>query len=194
MPHATPDVWESVIARRMLPDSDRPPAPADVIPLSEDDEERFALYAHLAASFRSGALAELLENSMRLLLLALGRKQVTALVDRYIAATPPVAFPTDEALQFRRYIDGNPLAVPGFEEMLKFESALLEAAANNTTVCATFRKDIDRMLADLAANILPGPSSDRPATLLEIGVNPLPFIRVCQDQDARQTTKAARER
>src|SRR5262249_34062725 len=135
----------------------------------------------------------LLENSMRLLLLALGRKQVSALLDRYIAATPPVAFPTDEALQFRRYIDGNPLPVPGFEEMLKFESALLEAAANNTTVRATFRKDIDRMLADLAANILPGPSSDRPATLLEIGVNPVPFIRVCQDQDARQTTMTARE-
>ncbi len=26
MPHATPDVWEAVIARHMLPESDRPPA------------------------------------------------------------------------------------------------------------------------------------------------------------------------
>ena len=126
-----------------------------------------------------------------ILLLAIGRKEVCDLLDRYIAATPPVAFPTDEALQFRRYIETNPFPVPGFEEMLKFEAALIEAAADNTIVRATFNKDIDMMLADLAAGVLPGPSSDRIATLLEIGVDPVPFIRVCEDRDAYRAATAS---
>lgn len=189
--HMTPEVWESVIAHRMLPASDGPAGPANLIPLTTDDEERFSLYTHLAASFRTGALAELLGNTIRLLLLAIGKKEVSDLLDRYIAATPPVAFPTDEALQFHRYIDANPLPISGFEEMLKFEASLIEAAADNTIVRATFSKDIDTMLSDVAAGRLPGPSSDRTATLLEIGVDPVPFIRVCEDRNAYQATTAS---
>lgn len=177
---ATPDAWERVIAQRMLPASNRPQGTNDTIPLTTEDEERFTLYTHLAASFRTGALAELVGNTMRLSLLAIGKQEVSDLLDRYIAATPPVAFPTDEVMQFRAYMDAHPLAIPGFTEMLRFEAALIEAAADNTTVRATFHKDIDSMLTDLAAGKLPGISSDRSATLLEIGVDPIPFIRVCE--------------
>jgi hypothetical protein len=62
--------------------------------------------------------------------------------------------------------------------MLKFESALIEAAADNTVIRAIFNKNIDTMLVDLAAGVLPGPSSDCTETVLEIGVDPVPFIRV----------------
>jgi len=41
------------------------------------------------------------------------------------------------------------------------------------------------MLADVAAGRLPGPSSDRPATVLEIGVDPAPFIRFAQVELSR---------
>jgi hypothetical protein len=34
------------------------------------------------------------------------------------------------------------------------------------------------MLADIAAGKLPGPSSDRQATVFEIGVDPGPFVRM----------------
>ena len=75
-------------------------------------------------------------------------------------------------------MDANPIAVPGLEEMLKFEAILVEAAVNNLTIQVTFAKrTIDAMLADLAAGRLPGPSSDRPGTVLEIGVDPRPFVR-----------------
>jgi uncharacterized protein (UPF0276 family) len=184
----TPEIWERVIARQMLPLPDRPAAPANPIALTTEDEKRFSLSRHLAASFRSGALADLIGNSIRLLLLAMGRKAVSDLLDRYIAATPPVAFPTDEVLQFRQYISANPVPIHGFEEMFRFEVALIEAAIDNTTVRATFMKDIDTMLADLAAGVLPGSSSDRTATVLEIGVDPVPFIRICVDPDASQSS------
>jgi len=172
---ATPQDWETVIAHRMLPRSDRPFGFVNSVPITTIDEERFSLYTHLANSFRIGAVAELLGNSIRLLLLAIGEQELRELLDRYMSVMPPVAFPTDEALGFRQFMDANPLPVPGLQEMLKFEVALIEAAVNNTTVRATFTKDIDAMLADLAAGKLPGPSSDRPATLLEIGVDPVPL-------------------
>ena len=72
------------------------------------DEESFALYSHLAGSFRSGALAELLGNTIRLLLLALGKEALQEFINGYIASTPPSAFPTDEVIQFRRFLEANP--------------------------------------------------------------------------------------
>ena len=63
-------------------------------------------------------------------------------------------------------------------ELKWFEAALVEAAADSTTVRATFTKDLDKMLTEIAAGSLPGPSSDCAAMLLEIGVDPVPFIRV----------------
>jgi uncharacterized protein (UPF0276 family) len=167
-----PQEWEQSIADRMLPAGHRPPEK-----ISEADERAFSLYTTLAASFRAGAIADLLENTTRLLLLAMGEQQLRELLHRYISATPPSTFPTDEALSFRRFMDANPIPVPGFEEMLKFEGTLIEAAANNLTIRVTVTKDIDRMLGDIAAGRLPGPSSDRSPTVLEIGVIPAPFVR-----------------
>jgi hypothetical protein len=76
-----------------------------------------------------------------LLLIAIGEEALRDLLDRYISVTCPATFPTDEALSFRRFIDANPISVPGLEEMLRFEAALIEAAANNLTIQFTFAKD-----------------------------------------------------
>jgi uncharacterized protein (UPF0276 family) len=174
---STPEMWEEVLARQMLPPSDRPREPGASFPLAPTDEERFSLYVHLAASFRTGAIAELLPNTVRLLLMAIGRPALTGYLERYFAVTPPASFPTDEVLRFRRFVDSNPLCVPGLDELLKFEAILIEAAADSVAIRAFFTKNIDAMLIDIAAGILPGPSSDIPSTMLEIGVNPVPFIR-----------------
>jgi hypothetical protein len=146
--------------------------------LRDADERTFALYAELAGSFRSGAIAELLENTTRLLLLGMGQAALRELMNRYIAATPPMAFPTDEALSFRHYIHAHPVSIPGLDDMLNFETAMIEAAADDTVLRIDVSKDISVMLADIAAGTLPGPASDRPGTILEIGVTPAPFIRV----------------
>jgi uncharacterized protein (UPF0276 family) len=177
---STPQMWEVVLARRMLPWSDWPAQPGGSFPLAPTDEERFALYVHLAASFRTGAIAELLPNTVRLLLMAIGRPALTGYLERYIAVTPPASFPTDEVLRFRRFVDSNPLCVSGLDELLKFEAVLIEAAVDGVAIRALFTKNIDVMLTDIAAGILPGPSSDIPPTMLEIGVNPTPFIRAVE--------------
>jgi uncharacterized protein len=176
----TPEMWEEVLARQMLPPSDRHTNSGASFLFAPSDEERFALYIHLAASFRTGAIAELLPYTIRLLLMAIGRPALTGYLDRYIAVTPPAAFPTDEVLRFWRFVESNPLCVPGLDELLKFEAILIKAAADGATIQAFFTKNIDVMLSDLAAGILPGPSSDMPPTMLEIGVNPVPFIRAVE--------------
>jgi uncharacterized protein len=178
----TPEAWEQFIADRMLPAGDRAAGAGGNLQARTEDERSFSLYARLAASFRTGTIAELLENTTRLLLNAIGEKALRDLLDRYISVTPPAAFPTDEALNFCRFIECNPILVPGLEEILKFEATLIEAAANNLTIQVTFAKDIDAMLADIAAGRLPGPSSDHPATILEIGVDPAPFVRMLEGQ------------
>ena len=173
----SPEAWERVLSRQLLPGPDRSGDSTDGLDVGAADERSFALYAELIASFRRGAIAEMLPNSIRLLLIAIGEKALRDLLARYFAAAPPSTFATDEALGFRRFIEANPLPVPGLADMLGFETSLVEAAADSRTIKVTLAKDIDAMLADLAAGRLPGPSSDRPPTALEIGVEPAPFVR-----------------
>jgi uncharacterized protein (UPF0276 family) len=183
----TPEMWEDVLARQMLPLSARPAASGASFPLAPTDEERFSLYLHLASSFRTGAIADLLPNTIRLLLMAVGRPALTVYLEQYIAVTPPASFPTDEVLRFRHFVDSNPPGVPGLDELLKFEAMLIEAAADGVTIRASFTKNIDAMLTEIASGILPGPASDIPPTMLEIGVNPVPFVRTV---DAERTATA----
>jgi hypothetical protein len=176
----TAETWEEILVRRMLPASYRAVDPTSPFAFTATDEERFSLYVYLAGSFRTGAIAELLPNTVRLLLMTIGKRALSEYLDRYIAITPPASFPTDEALRFREFLEANPLLVSGLDEVLKFEAILIQAAADQTTIRATFTKNIDMVLTGLAAGQLPGPSSDIRPTLLEIGVEPMPFIRVVE--------------
>ncbi|ADV80864.1 DUF692 family multinuclear iron-containing protein [Terriglobus saanensis] len=174
----SPESWEKLIAARMLPTDDQSHDGIDRSYLQPSDERSFSLYTCLAASFRTGAIAELLEHSTRLLLLGLGETALRALMDRYVADTPPVAFPTDEVLSFRRYLQTHPVPVPGLEDVLNFESTLVEAAVDNATLRVELSRDIDALLGDIAMGRLPEPSSDCPGAVLEIGVDPAPFVRM----------------
>lgn len=172
----TPETWEALIAGRMLPAAERPHQRGELLETRECDERSFTLYSKLAESFRAGAIAELLENTTRLLLIALGEQELRKLVERYLAGTAPVMFPSDEAIGFRRFVETASLSVPGLEDMLRFEAGLVEAVADSSKVHVTIRKNIDVMLADLAAGRLPGASSDIAPTKLEIGVDPAPYL------------------
>jgi uncharacterized protein len=172
-----PEEWERIIANRMLPPRDRPANNMAPIELASSDDRAFALYAELAASFRRGAVAELMENTTRLLLIGVGEAELRALMDRYVAATPPAAFPTDEALSFRRFLEANSLPVPGLEDLSKFESALIAATADGESIQVELSSNIEALLAAIAKGKLPGPSAERPGTVLEIQVDPHPLIR-----------------
>jgi len=172
----TPEQWERQIAIRMLPPSYWPPAPAP--PLATSDERSFALYVELATSFRYGAITQLLKNSVRLLLMSLGEIRVRDLLDRYTALAPPTAFPTDEALGFARFARTQALPVSGLTDILMFEAASIEAAADGRTVRVTLAADLDALLRDIAAGRTPMPSSGGSQMVIEVGVIPVPFVRL----------------
>lgn len=173
----SPEAWERIIAERMLPAGHRPTFAGHKSNVDVANEQGFSLYAELSASFRRGTIAELLQWSTRLLLIALGEQALRELLAQYFSAAPPSFFPTDEALGFRRFVDASELSVPGLKDMLAFESCTIEVSANLRTTKVTVAKDIDAMVAEIAAGRLPGPSSDSPPKVLEIGVDPTPFIR-----------------
>ena len=137
----------------------------------------------MAKSVRYGSIAELLKNSIRLLLIAIGEAALRDLLDGYTAIVPPTAFPSDEALNFRRFIDANGLSVPGLTEMLLFEAAAVEAAAESRTVRVMLARDLGPLLADIAAGRMPRPSSEGRALVLEVGVDPEPFVHLIGWQD-----------
>jgi uncharacterized protein len=174
----SPEDWERTLARRML--RSESPSQAGTGPLEprSSDERAFSLYRQLGASFRRGAVAELMENTTQLLLLAMGEAELRHLMDRYVAATSPVTFPTDEALSFRRFLAQNPLAIPGLEDLSKFEATLVAAAADGESMRVELSGDIDAMLGEIALGRLPGPSTARPGTVLEIVVDPMPAVRM----------------
>jgi hypothetical protein len=162
----------------MLPSGGWLPLSTEQLELRRSDERAFSLYLQLVASFRRGAVAELMENTTRLLLLGMGEAELRRLMDRYVATTPPQAFPTDEALSFRRFLQENPLAIPGLEDLSKFESTLVAAAADGGSKRVELSGDIDAMLDEIAMGRLPGPSTERPGTVLEIAVDPVPAVRM----------------
>jgi uncharacterized protein len=161
----------------MLPPGHRPTVAGHISSVCIPDERAFALYAQLSESFRRGTIAELLQCSTRLLLIALGEQALRDLLAQYFSVAPPSFFPTDEALGFRSFLDASPVSVPGLKDMLAFESCAIEATANHCAIKVTVAKDINEMVAEIAAGRLPGPLSDCSPTTLEIGVAPMPFVR-----------------
>ncbi len=185
----TPAAWERLIASRMLPTDHRPPGPG--APLAPADERSFALYWRLAAAFRHGTIAELLGNTIRLLLLALGEAALRELLDHYAACVPPSAFPSDEALAFRRFLSASEVAVPGLDDVLRLEAAAVEAAADSRTVRITLAREPGGLLDAIQAGRVPLPAPDGPPVILDIGVDPAPFVRLVEaPQGAGVTTLA----
>ena len=168
----SPPEWEHWIAGRMLPGHSR------TVPAGPDaaNERSISLYSELAKEFRFGAISDLLRHSIRLLLLALGEASVRELLDAYTASVPAAAYPSDEALRFRRFLATRDLPVPGFSDTLAFEAASIEAAVDSRTVQVALSCDIDTLLADIAAGRIPA-ACDAQAVTLEIGVDPQPFVR-----------------
>ena len=175
-----------MLTSQMLQSGGRQPASPEPLELRRSDARAFALYLQLVASFRRGAVAELMENTTRLLLLGIGEVELRELMDRYVAATPPVAFPTDEVLSFRRFLADNPPAIPGLEDLSKFEATLIAAAADGGSKQVELATDIDAMLDQIALGRLPGPATERPGTVLEIAVDPVPSIRMIHLDEGRR--------
>ena len=170
-----PAAWEQRLARRLLPVADRPHGEDDPR-FDGSDERAFALYADLIASFRRGAIIDVLPNTVRFLLLATGEACLRERLDRFFSTLAPSLHPSDEALAFRRFLEVEPAPAPGLRDVLTFEAALIEAASDDRIVRIEVSSAIDGMLAEIAAGRLPTSAPER-RTRLEIGLSPRPFVR-----------------
>jgi hypothetical protein len=65
--------------------------------------------------------------------------------------------------------------------MLLFETALIEALADNRTFRVAMPRDVDALLHDIAAGRLPTAYPTGPTSILEVGANPEPFVRILGD-------------
>ena len=74
----------------------------------------------------------------------------------------------------------------GLEDLSKFESTLIAAAADGGSKQVVLSKDIDAMLDELAMGRLPGPSTECPGTVLEIAVDPVPAVRMIHLGEGRR--------
>jgi hypothetical protein len=162
--------WERWIAERMLSAAPNPE------PIDSDDDG-FALYRRLADEFRFGAVAEMLNNSVRLLVTSLGDRGTRELLARFARCAPPSAYPTDEALAFARFARDLAPPIAAFDDILSFEVAAVVAAADSRAVEVTVPEDIDRLLAQVAAGSTPKPHPNLPRRRVEVGVLPAPYVR-----------------
>ena len=150
----TPADWEAQIAARMLPPAHRPADAPDILA----DPHGFALYATLVATFRRGAITDLMENTVRLLLAGLGRAELERLFDAHFAVTPPSLYPSDEALAFAGFLEAVGPALPGLADIAAFEAGVIRAAADDRPVQVRLRRPLDALLTAIAA----GASVDLP--------------------------------
>jgi uncharacterized protein len=182
LPGGDPKAWEARIAQQMLPSAERPLQ--DAGESNENEEKSFALYRWLMGSFREGTVAELLANTTRLLLLALGEERLRELFARYIATTSPIVYPTDEALCFRRFLQEHPIAIESLNDVLAFESALVESAANNASTQIEVTQDIEALLQEIAAGRLPVAVPECSPMTVEVSMAPIPSVRVIESTAA----------
>jgi len=172
-------LWEKT--RRvptLLPACYRPSASNAQLTASE--EQSFELYVKLAKSFRHGAIAELLKNTIRLLLTAIGEAALHEFLDDYTATVAPTTFPSDEALNFGRFVDSSGLSVPGLRDILAFERASIEAAADGRAVQVRLTRAIDLLLGDVIAGRVPEPCPGCSPVVLELSVDPEPSVRLIE--------------
>ena len=83
----------------------------------------------LIATFRKGAIADILTHSVRLLQLVHGESMVDALLADYIDETAPQLYPGDEAIQFASWLGANGPQTPYLEDMLAIEAGIVRIAA-----------------------------------------------------------------
>lgn len=143
----TPADWEALIATRLLPPALRPADARNDIA----DPHAFALYAALIAAFRRGAIADLLENTVRLLLADLGLARIDALFDAHFATTPPSLYPSDDALAFAAFLETAALELPGLDDIAAFEAGVIRAASDDRPVQVRLRRPLDALLTAIAS-------------------------------------------
>lgn len=138
-----PAAYEAALVRALA----APPAP--------NEPAGIALYRTLVASFRNGALADLLPHSLRLLARHLGEAGLEALLRAYRSAEPPPLFPADEALAFADWLGANGPALPYLDDLLQLEGGIVRLASEGRDGELRFRHDPSAIVGAIAAGGVP---------------------------------------
>ncbi|MEA3009346.1 MAG: uncharacterized protein QOJ91_1038 [Sphingomonadales bacterium] len=114
-----------------------------------------ALYRTLVASFRNGALADLLPYSLRLLARHLGEAGLEALLAAYRRSEPPPLFPADEALAFADWLRANGPRPAYLDDLLRLEGGIVRLVSEGRDGELRFRHDPSAIVGALAAGGVP---------------------------------------
>lgn len=118
-------------------------------PPRDEEENGLALYRTLIASFRNGALADLLPHTLRLLALDLGEPGLDSLLAAYREASAPPLFPADEALAFASWFAANGPAIAYAEDVLGLEAGIIRLISEGGAGELCLRHDPTLILAAL---------------------------------------------
>jgi hypothetical protein len=111
------------------------------------EEAGIALYRTLVASFRNGALSDLLPNTLRLLALHLGTDGLEVLLQAYRTAAAPPLFPADEAMEFASWVGRHGPDLPYLDDLLALEAGVVRIVSEGTDGQLSFRHDPTLILA-----------------------------------------------
>lgn len=134
-----------------------------------------ALYRTLIASFRNGALADLLPFTLRLLGRRLGEEALEALLLDYRRSQPPPLFPADEALAFAAWLRSAGPEIPYLDDLLRLEAGIVRLVSEGRGGELRFRHDPSAIVAALAAGGVP---EDLPAGDYRLGLGRKPDASV----------------
>lgn len=138
-----PAAYEEALVRALA----APPEPGEPAAL--------ALYRTLVASFRNGALADLLPYTLRLLARHLGEPALEALLADYRRAEPPPLFPADEALAFAAWVRANGPNPLYLEDLLRLEAGIVRLVSEGRGGELRFRHDPSAIVDALDAGGVP---------------------------------------
>lgn len=138
-----PSAYESALVRAL----GSPPEPGEPAGL--------ALYRTLVASFRNGALADLMPYTLRLLGRQLGEPGLETLLSHYRQAEPPPLFPADEALAFAAWLRAKGPQLPYLDDLLELEGGVVRLVSEGRGGELRFRHDPSAIVGALAAGDLP---------------------------------------
>jgi uncharacterized protein len=142
----TPEMWENALGSEVIGRT----ADDSKVGTAVRSDPGSALLRELVEEGRAGALAGALKLSIRLLLLSLGSAEVRQIMARFWHETSPEPFASTEALGFARYLCNHWPGVAYLDEVLAFETAVIESLAAGERRSVTFRHDPAQVLGPLS--------------------------------------------
>lgn len=163
--------WEGALAEALI-DRRRPQEPLT----RSEDFRSLTLYATLISAFRKGVLADLLGNTMRLLIIGRGEEGAALWLESYMADAPPSFFSSEEAREFIGWALAHDPHIPGFVEILTFEAAMVEAVAEGRSVELRLPVDIEALLTAIRQRSVPDLKAIARDVRLEIEMGDTPRV------------------